>query len=118
MHGRELDDLAADQGQLRGGSGVVAIAVDEGAGLGLDPGTERGRPAAQGMDDRAQRGDGRGGRLPAIGGGDEPDRDPVEIDAFIARRVLDIVDGVLDEAGDRAVVAGAGNDEAVGSADR
>ena len=67
----EAGDLPADQPQLLHHRRVAGAAVIvEPSHLRVDGGGERRRPAAQRVDDRAQRRDRRSGRLPAIGGGD------------------------------------------------
>ena len=73
----------------------------------------RGRPATQRVDDAAQRHQRTHRGLIAIGGRDEADRTPIEIWAFVLRQIFEIIEGVLDQARNRAVIPGRGDDHAM-----
>src|SRR5437763_4113335 len=114
----ELGDLAADQ--AKGANGLLVGRAACLVELGLyrvDRRAERRGPAAQGVRDGAellQRGD-RG--LPAVGDGGEPDGAAVEVGTGVVAEVLEVVEGVLDQPGQCAVVAGRDHDQAVGLPD-
>ena len=55
--------------------------------------------------------------MPAVGDGGQADGAAVEVRAGVVAEVLDVVQGVLDQPGQRAVVAGRDDDEPVGVAD-
>src|SRR4051812_34220253 len=75
---RELDHLARDEGELQRGLRIGARPAGvEDAGGRVERRAERRRPAAQRVDDRAQRDERRRARLPAERGDDAPDRAPV-----------------------------------------
>ena len=65
-----------------------------------------GGPSLKSRDDRAQRRERRAAGLPSVGGDDAADRAAVEIGPRIAAQALERVERILDQAGDRAVVAG------------
>jgi len=109
--------LRADRLELRDDLRVrAAVGAFEARFQRVDGGAERRRPAAQRMDDRAQRRQHGAGRLPAVRGDDQADRAAVEIRAFVRAQLLERVERVLHETGHAAVIAGRRDDDRVGLA--
>ena len=108
------DDLAAVERQH--GHGHVGPGLVEEARRG-EGGAQGCRPAAQGVHDGAQGGEGRSGRLAARRRDDAAHGATVEIGSGVITQVFQAIERVLDQAGNRAVVAGAGDDHAIGLSD-
>lgn len=109
-----LHHLLGDQIELIAHPSVGANTVAEHAASGIDPNPQRRRPAAQRMNDRAQRCQSAAHRLPAVGGDNQPDRQAIEIDARIAAGFLNIINRIFDKPRNGAMIARAGNDQAIG----
>src|SRR5262249_27715076 len=109
----ELTDLLADQLQLRQCARVTALPALENPPGAVDGSPQRGRPPAQGMNDRTQRCEGARGRLPSICGCDQADRQTIHVRAWVLGSLLDVVNGILDQSRNGAMVAGARNDEPI-----
>ena len=70
------------------------------------------------MPDGTQLAQGAHRRLPAVRATDATPRRVVEVDARIFAQILDVIERVLDQAGDRPVVAGRSHDDGVGVTQR
>ena len=114
-HAGKVDDFLADQlaGPQCGGVGFLTIAA-EGLAEGEDAGVVGRGPAAQRMDDVAQRADGGTHGLHAFGADDEADGTTFEVGALVVAQILDEVDGILDDAGDATVVGRRADDDTIG----
>lgn len=112
---REFGGLCADCLELRDDLRVRAtVGAVEARFERVHGSAERRRPAAQRVDDRAQRREHGAGRLPPVRGDDQADRAAVEIRTVVGAQFLERVECVLHEAGHAAVVAGRGDDDRIG----
>ena len=83
-----------------------------------DRGAHRSGPPAQCMHDRAQGQQGPDRRLIPVSRGDQPHRAAIKVWPFVARQFLKIVERVLDQPGNRPVIARSGDQQAICPAHR
>ncbi len=102
----KVDDLLTDQPQVREQRGIAYRSTCDGACLEVDGHAVGRRPAAESMHYVAQRAQCIDGRLPAGGDGDAAHGSAVEVRPWRGDEVLDIVECILDQTGNRPVVAG------------
>jgi hypothetical protein len=70
------------------------------------------------VDDRAQCLQRTHRRLIAVSGRDKPDRAAIEIGPLVLGQLFEIIERVLDQSGDGAVIARRGDQYAIGAAHR
>lgn len=117
MCARKADYLLAHRLQLSDDIGIAAHRIVTDQTIRVVDGAPQGRrPATKGMHDLTQLIQGSDRRLPAMRDGDDADRAGVQVRTVIAPEVLGVVEGVLDHAADGSVVAGTGDEQAVGGA--